>query len=153
MEAKIIFEIWHYWLVACLLLFVIEVFIPGFVLGCLGIGALGGMITSVFTDRFEIQLLVASAVAALAFFFIRPFALKKLFNKNELKTNVESLIGRKARVSQAFDIDLKKGRVAIDGDDWMAFSLTDTELEVGALVEIMEVNSNTLIVKPIPPTT
>lgn len=143
------FEVWQYWLVFSLLLFVIEVFVPGFILGCLALGALGGMIAAGFTESFEIQLIAASATSAAAFIFIRPFALKRLFNKNELKTNVDSLIGRRARVSQKFDSDLRKGRVAIDGDDWMAYVKDDTVLDEGSIVEIVEVNSNSLIVKPI----
>ena len=143
------FEAWQYWLVFSLLLFVIEVFVPGFILGCLAIGALGGMIAAGFTSSFEIQLIAAAATSAAAFAFIRPFALKRLFNKNELKTNVDSLIGRRARVSQKFDDDLRKGRVAIDGDDWMAYVKEDALLDVGQIVEIVEVNSNSLIVKPI----
>ncbi|WP_306644050.1 NfeD family protein [Sanyastnella coralliicola] len=143
------FDIWHYWLAACLLLFVIEVFVPGFILGCLAIGALGGMVASAVTDSIEIQLFSASIVAALAFFFLRPFALKRLFRKNELLTNVDSLIGRRAKVSQAFDTGLLKGRVAVDGDDWMAVTKEASDLKVGDIVEILEVQSNTLIVKPI----
>lgn len=144
-------EIWHFWLVACLLLFVLEVFVPGFILGCIAIGALGGMVASWFSSAWEIQLIAASATATLSFIFIRPFALRKLFNENELKTNVDSLIGRRARVSQGFDPQLRKGRVAIDGDDWMAYTNQSQNLAVGHIVEIIEVKSNSLIVKPIEP--
>ena len=145
------FEIspWLVWFAAAIVLMVLEVFVPGFVLGCLAIGALGGMVASWVTDSWEIQLLVASVGAASAFVFIRPFALKKLFRENELKTNIDSLIGRRARVSQSFDQELLKGRVAVDGDDWMAISYEQGELHQGAVVIIEKVDSNTLIVKPL----
>lgn len=146
---EISLEIWHFWLVACLLLFVLEVFVPGFILGCLAIGALGGMVASWFSPAWEIQLIAASAIATLSFLFIRPFALKKLFNENDLKTNVDSLIGRRGRVSQTFDPQMRKGRVAIDGDDWMAYTNQSLSLAEGHVVEIIEVKSNSLIVKPI----
>lgn len=140
---------WLLWFAAAVLLMVLEVFVPGFVLGCMAIGALGGMVASWLTDSWEVQLLVASVSAGVAFVFIRPFALKKLFRENELKTNVDSLVGRRARVSQAFDMDLLKGRVAVDGDDWMAISHEKGELQEGAAVIIEKVDSNTLIVKPL----
>lgn len=140
---------WLLWFAAGILLMVLEVFVPGFVLGCLAIGALGGMAASWITDAWEIQLLVASLSAALAFAFVRPFALKKLFRENELKTNIDSLVGRRARVSQEFDTELLKGRVAIDGDDWMAVSYESGNLQAGATVVIERVESNTLIVKPL----
>lgn len=137
------------WFVAAVLLMLLEVFVPGFVLGCLAIGALGGMVAALVSDSWEIQLLVASIVAAIAFVFIRPFALKKLFRSNELRTNIDSLVGRRARVSQSFDPDLLKGRVAVDGDDWMAVSYEPGQLDAGATVVIEKVDSNTLIVKPL----
>lgn len=142
-------EIWHFWLVACLGLFILEVFVPGFILGCLAIGAIGGMAASWFSDAWEVQLIVASITATLAFIFIRPFALKRLFSEKELKTNIDSLIGRRATVSKPFDHKLLKGRVAIDGDDWMAFTREDAGLTTGDVVEIIEVRSNALIVKPL----
>ncbi len=149
MEESSLFLAWHAWLVAAILLMIIEALVPGFVLACLSIGSLGGMVTALFTDSWEIQLLVASLMSILAFVFVRPFALKRLFRKTELKTNVDSLVGKRARVSQAFDHELLKGRVAIDGDDWMAYSLVPGDFSLGTVVEIESVESNTLIIKPI----
>jgi membrane protein implicated in regulation of membrane protease activity len=149
MEESTLFLAWHYWLVAAILLMIIEALVPGFVLACLSIGSLGGMVAAFFTDSWEIQLLVASLLSILAFIFVRPFALKRLFRKNELKTNVDSLVGKRARVSQAFDHELLKGRVAIDGDDWMAYSRVPGDFSLGTVVEIESVESNTLIIKPI----
>lgn len=149
MEEGLVFSDWHYWFVLAIALMAIEVFVPGFVLGCMAIGALGGMVASWFSSAIEVQLIAASAVTVLAFVVIRPFALKRLFREDRLKTNVESLIGRRARVSQSFDKELLKGRVAIDGDDWMAYSKTDGKLDEGAVVTIEQVESNTLIVKPL----
>lgn len=149
MEESALFLAWHYWLVAAILLMILEALVPGFVLACLSIGSLGGMIAALFTDSWETQLLIASLTSILAFLFVRPFALKRLFRKNELKTNVDSLVGRRARVSQAFDRELLKGRVAIDGDDWMAYSLEPGDFNIGTTVEIVSVESNTLVIKPI----
>lgn len=150
MEETTLFMAWHYWLVAAILLMIFESFVPGFILACISIGSLGGMIAALFTDSWEVQLLVASLTSILAFLFVRPFALRRLFRKNELKTNVDSLVGKRARVSQAFDMDLLKGRVAIDGDDWLAISRVPGDYSIGTVVEIESVESNTLIIKPIP---
>lgn len=149
METSSFFSDWHYWFVAAFLLMILEVFVPGFVLGCISIGCFGGLAASLLTDSWEIQLIVASAVSVLAFIFIRPFALKKLFREDALKTNVDSLIGRKAKVSKSFDRETLKGRVAVDGDDWMAYSNTDGELDLGDVVLIEKVDSNTLYIRPI----
>jgi membrane protein implicated in regulation of membrane protease activity len=39
--------------------------------------------------------------------------------------------------------------VAAAGDDWRAESVNDRALRVGDLVEVVRVESNTLIVKPV----
>lgn len=142
-----VFEPWHIWAMICIGLFILEMFVPGFVLGCLAIGALGGMLVSIFFDTIEIQLITAAVVTVLSFLFIRPFALKRLNRRQELKTNVDSLIGRKAKVTQPFDEALQKGRVAVDGDDWMAFTEDAAPLKIGDVVEILRVESNSLIVR------
>jgi membrane protein implicated in regulation of membrane protease activity len=142
-----IFEAWHIWALICIGLFILEMFVPGFVLGCLAIGALGGMVMSWFTDTIELQLIAAAVLTVVSFLFIRPFALTRLNRKIELKTNIDSLIGRKAKVSHAFDHSLLKGRVAVDGDDWMAYTETPQELQIGDIVEILRVESNSLIVR------
>jgi len=43
------------------------------------------------------------------------------------------------------------GRVAVGGDDWRAETTTDQPLREGDLVEVVSVESNTLIVRPIAP--
>ena len=35
-------EVWHVWLGVCMALVMLEVFVPGFVLACLGVGAMAG---------------------------------------------------------------------------------------------------------------
>lgn len=147
----IVFHPWHWWIIIAIALFAVEIFAPGFVLACLAFGAIGGCLAAVAGANLVIQLIVVAIVSVTSLLVIRPYALKRLYRKNELKTNVDSLIGRKGRVSQAFDNTLKKGRVAIDGDDWMAYVQTEeSELpKVGDVVSILEVNSNTIIVKPL----
>ncbi len=142
------FDPWHLWLIAGIALFIFEIFVPGFILGCLGIGAFITSLVSFFDVSMETQLLVFAIVSIISFFTIRPLALKTLSSGDVLKTNVDSLIGKTARVSLAFDPNERKGRVKIDGDDWMAYTQEAISLDKGAFVEIVKVDSNTLIVKP-----
>ncbi len=142
---------WHWWAGLGLLLLIAEIFVPGFFLLCLGIGCAGGSIAAALGAGSSVQLLAFSAVTLLAFFTIRPVLMKKLWTGETVRTNVDALIGRRARVTQDFEPALRLGRVAIDGDDWRAECVSDRALRTGDLVDIVRVESNTLVVKPVDP--
>ena len=97
---------------------VFEVFVPGFVLACLGLGSFGGAIAAYLDVSFEMQLIVSALTALVAFIFLRPFALKMGFSGNERLSGVDALLGRECIVTQAFDAATGLGRCKVDGDDW-----------------------------------
>ena len=79
---------------------------------------------------------------------VRPLVYKFFYKKEqEVKTNAEALIGRKAVVTERIEGELLPGRVKIDGDDWKAISLESEPIEAGEAVEIIEINSIILTVK------
>jgi len=139
-------EYWHLWIAAGFILFIVEIFAPGFVLACLGIGALGAGVTALYTDSLEIQLTVFSVISIICFFLVRPLAVKAFFKDDNFKSNTDVLVGKTAEVSKDFNPSLKRGRVKIDGDDWRAETEIDESLSTGDIVEIIRVESNTLIV-------
>lgn len=148
MNEVVIMEYWHWWVIAGLALFIFEIFVPGFVLGCLGIGAFFTAVVALLDVSLELQLVVFAVTSIISFFGIRPFVLKYLLKGDGLKTNIDSLVGREAIVTKDFEPIMRKGRVKVDGDDWLANSSESIELSVGDRVLIEKVESNTLIVKP-----
>ena len=140
---------WQYWLIIGIILFALETIIPGFVLGCLGIGALATVFVALFDVSLEGQLIAFAIISLLSFIGIRPFILRYLNRGTDISTNVDSLIGKTAEVSKAFDNKLHRGRVKIDGDDWLAYTETPTSLKKHDLVKILKVDSNTLLVEPL----
>jgi membrane protein implicated in regulation of membrane protease activity len=140
---------WHWWSALAILLFIAEILLPGFWLLCLGIGAAGGAIAAGLGGDAAVQILSFAAVSLVAFFTIRPI-LKRSFDRTPAtRMNAEALSGRKARVTQDFDPSLRLGRVAVDGDDWRAECINDRSLRQGDIVEVIRVESNTLIVRPL----
>lgn len=140
---------WHLWVLLALALGIAEIFVAGFVLACLAVGALGAAGASAIGAGTAVQFVVAATIAALSFVFLRPFARSWFFNRKEIKTGVDALVGRTARVTQAFDPQSRAGRCKVDGDDWMAV-LEGEGLEVPDLAEsvtIVRIESNTLIVQ------
>lgn len=138
---------WEWWAVAALVLLIAEIFVPGFFLVCLGIGCMFSALAAGLGATATVQLLVFSAFSLAAFFTVRPFMLKA-FVKNDLKTGADALAGRRAKVTQDFDA-MHMGRVSIDGDDWRAEAIGNNTFRVGDSVEIVRVESNTVIVKPL----
>jgi membrane protein implicated in regulation of membrane protease activity len=142
-----IYDPWHLWTIAALILLIGEIFVPGMILGCLAVGALGGMAGDLFGLDLDGQIITASVTTILAFIFLRPFAMKHLFHGESLKTGVDALIGKTAVVTSDFNTKSGYGRCSIDGDDWKAKHETkETSLTKGDIVKIVAVNSTILIV-------
>jgi membrane protein implicated in regulation of membrane protease activity len=139
--------IWENWVYLGIILFILEVFTPGFVVACMGIGALLAAPFAYFEASISIQLLAFSLGTLLSFLLIRPYALKYLYSsKEDIKTNAESIIGRVGKVKETINKDLNKGRVTIDGDNWRAVSETGEIIAKDEHVEVVKIDSTILIV-------
>ena len=141
-------EIWHIWVIVALVFVIVEMFTTGFAVMCISFGCLFGAGASALDWDIKWQLLVFAVGTALAFLTVRPLVYKFFYKKGqEVKTNVDALVGRRAIVTERIEGELHAGRVKVDGDDWKAVS-TDTEpIEVGEAVEITAINSVILTVK------
>ena len=137
-----------YWVVAALVLFIVEMFTSGFAVICLAIGALGGAAASLLDWSLEIQLLVFAVVSFVALIAVRPILKRLFFRKGEkVHTNVDAIIGKRGVVCVEIEADDDNGRVMIDGLDWRAKSDNNEPLPVGTKVEVVERDSVILTVK------
>lgn len=142
-------EIWQIWVVVALVLIIIEIFTSGFAIACLSVGCLLAAIGAGIELSLACQLGLFAFGTFLGFIFVRPFVLKlmnKNANKNNVTTNMDNLIGRKAVVTEKIEKD-GFGRVKIDGDDWKARMEDGEEAEVGEKVTIVSNESIILTVK------
>jgi len=141
-------EIWHIWLLAAVLLFIIEIFMTSFVAVCIGTGALVTGIGAYWGLDITQQLVLFSVFTFLSLFFIRPFAQKFILrSKTDVNTNADALIGKKARVVETINHKKRSGRVEIDGDNWKATSFDGQEIHQGQIVTIVSYESIVLTVK------
>ena len=108
-------------------------------------GALAAFLVTFTGAGIELQLAVFFIVSLALLIFTRPFALK-FINKDAVKTNVESLVGRTARVTSRIDNDLATGTAVVDGQEWTARSADGTPIAEGAMVEIKEIKGVKLMV-------
>ena len=143
-------QIWHLWVIAGIILFIIEIFLPAFLMGSLGIGAWAGAIAAGFGASVTIQLVAFSATMLVVFFLVRPFFTKTLSRfDTPLKTGVQALIGKTALVTEPIDNTTNQGRVKVSGEFWKASSSDHKPIAQGTRVEIQRVEGVTLFVTPI----
>jgi membrane protein implicated in regulation of membrane protease activity len=117
---------WTLWLLAAIVLIVVEIFTAGFLTGFLAIGALAAMVLSLFTSSTGLQIICFSLVSLVAVLVGRP-VLQKYFNVNkEVKlSNVDAMIGKTGIVTKEINA-FETGLVKISGDTWTAISSDDT---------------------------
>ena len=65
-------EVWHIWIIAALVLVIIEIFTSGFAVICLSVGAVGGAIAAACDCSFKIQLLAFALASFVALILVRP---------------------------------------------------------------------------------
>ena len=132
-----------------ILFFIIEVFTPGFIVACLGLGSLVAAITAYMGYNIDAQFISFSVSTLISLFLIRPLLYKKGEKQDKIKTNTEALIGRVGSVSETIDNSSKNGRVIIDGDQWKALSQNNQIIELNAQVEVISIDSTIITVKKI----
>lgn len=115
-------EVWHIWIIVALVFFIIEMFTTGFAIACLSFGGVAAAIAAYFGADIKMQFLWFAILTFIAFIAVRPVIMKLFFKKpeEELKTGVDALIGKEARVSERIDPDKGTGRAVVGGDDWKA---------------------------------
>ena len=141
-------EIWIYWVIAALLLFIVEMFTAGLAVICLSFGCLGGAIAAATDASIEWQLGIFTIVSFVAIVAVRPL-LKRLFYKDgeKVATNASAMIGKHGVVCADIEGDDEQGRVMIEGVDWRAIAADDEHLAKGTRVVVTDINSVVLTVK------
>ncbi len=141
------FEIWHIWLLAAVLLFMIEIFMTSFIAVCIGIGALLTGVGAYLGLSNTHQLFLFSGFTMLNLLLFLPFAKKYIFRtKDYISKNAGSLLGRKATVVEIISPNKLMGRVIIDGDNWKAISFDGKPITKGRIVTIVSYDSISLTV-------
>lgn len=136
---------WFIWLAAFVILVGIEIVSMALTTIWFAGGALVAFFLALAGMGAYAQLAAFFIVSCVLLFFTRPLALKYV-NKNTIKTNVESLIGKKARVTSDIDNDMAAGAAVVSGQEWTARSADGKPIEAGTMVVIKDVNGVKLIV-------
>lgn len=136
-----------YWLIALVVLLVIEAATLGLATIWFAGGALIALIAAMCGAGFGIQMVCFLVVSLILLIFTRPVAVRFL-NKDTLKTNVDRVIGMEGIVAEEISNLAGTGKVSLGGNTWTA----RTESEGGIIpketvVEVLRVEGVKLIVK------
>lgn len=135
------------WLILLVVLIIIEIITLGLSTIWFAGGALVAFIAALCHAPVPLQVILFLVVSILLLVFTRPLAVRFL-NQNRVRTNVESLIGKNAVVSETIDNLKSAGRVTVNGLSWMARSRDDGKIiEKDAVVRIIRVEGVKLIVE------
>lgn len=136
-----------FWMVLLILCIGIEVLTLGLTTIWFAAGALVAIFVSLLYAPIFVQVIVFLVVSLLMLFFTRPIAVK-YFNKDRVKTNVESMVGRQAIVTSEIDNLQAAGQVTVGGQEWSARSSDDKiRIPVGAVVIVLAISGVKLIVR------
>jgi membrane protein implicated in regulation of membrane protease activity len=135
-----------YWIIAGLLMLIMELFIPGIVIGFFGAGALlAGLVGWIFDIPWQAEVIIFLVSSLLMLQFMRKYIIKKL-NKKDRSGETEDIIGAEALVVEKITPQIP-GKVQFRGSLWKAES--KEEIEPETRVRIIGRRSIVLIVKPI----
>ena len=135
------------WVILLVLFVVIEVLTMGLTTIWFAGGALVAAITAVLQLPAYIQIATFIVVSFVLIIFTRPIAVR-YFNKDRVKTNAESIVGKKAIVTGAIDNIKASGQVTVAGMEWSARSISDDiTIEEGKVVTVVAISGVKLIVE------
>ena len=140
MEAAII------WIALIIIFAVVEIITVGLTSIWFAGGALAAFFMALAGLSFQVQMTVFLAVSFVLLIFTRPFAVKYV-NKGTVKTNVDGLVGKKARVLEEIDNGSGAGTAVLNGQEWTARAVRDDlVIHKGETVIVKEIRGVKLIV-------
>ena len=107
------------WLVAMIVLLIVEASVPGIVSIWFALGAFAAMISSLLNAPLWLQCLWFAVVSLASLWFTRPFV-KKFVNSRTTPTNLDMVLGEKCIVVEDIDNVLGTGAVSVRGKEWTA---------------------------------
>ena len=137
------------WLIIFVACIVIEIITMGLTTIWFAAAALVCGICAGFGMPFLPQMIIFIVISLVLILFTRPIAMK-YFNRDRVKTNAESLIGKQAIVTTQIDNLRATGQVTVSGQEWTARSSEDgTIIPQGAVTEVLAINGVKLIVREV----
>ncbi|MDE6964664.1 MAG: NfeD family protein [Lachnospiraceae bacterium] len=135
------------WLVVFVACIAIEIITMGLTTIWFAGGALFAAIGAAVGAPIWLQAVFFGAVSFVLLYFTRPIAVK-YFNKDRVKTNAESLVGKQAIVISEIDNLQGIGQVSVNGQEWSARTVEEgVTLQTGSVVVVRAISGVKLMVE------
>ena len=135
------------WLIAMIVLLVVEGLVPGLISIWFALGALAALVSALLHAPLWLQIVWFLAVSIAALALTRPLA-KKYINARTQPTNADMMIGKECVVRESIDNVLGTGAVSVDGKVWTARTEEpDGKAETGKVMTVVRIDGVKLIVK------
>ena len=135
------------WLIAMVILLIVEAMVPGLISIWFAIGALAALISALFHAPVWLQLVWFFAISILTLVLTRPLV-KKYVNSRVTPTNADVVIGKDAVVTECIDNLHSQGAVMLDGKVWTARTEKEqVTVEAGETVRVLRIEGVKLIVE------
>lgn len=142
--------IWIIWLIASIVFFIGEIMTEGFCLFWFSVASLVALFLSLITDNIIIQAGVFFVVAITLLLSTKNLTEKFMRSRPKVESNIDALIGKKAKVIETLNSIEGSGKVKINGDIWKAIPENDNDtFEVGEQVIVKKIDGVKLIISKI----
>jgi membrane protein implicated in regulation of membrane protease activity len=139
--------LWIIWLIAAIVFFIGEVVTDGFCLLWFSVGALVALFFTLFTDNIIVLFAIFLAVAMILLISTRKLTENFLNSRKKVESNVNALIGKKAKIIEEIDQIEGFGKVKVNGEVWKAITEdSSTTFDVGETVVIKAIDGVKLII-------
>ena len=135
-----------FWLVLAIIMGAIEACTAQLVSIWFAVGAVGGCITSLITDKLWIQITVAVVLTLVTLIVTRPLA-KRVIDSKKTYTNSDRNIGKTAVCIADIDNISSVGQVKIGGAIWSAKSADDSVIKKDSKVIVKSIEGAKLVVE------
>ena len=135
------------WLILLIVFLIVEFATMGLTTIWFAVGAVVATLLALVHAPLWLQIIAFLIVSGVTLVFTRPIAVK-YFNRDRVRTNVESLVGREAIVVSEIDNLQGIGRVTVGGQEWSARTAQNgITLAVGTVGIVKAIDGVKLIIE------
>ena len=110
------------------------------------IGGIASFVAAYFNVPFLWQFAIFVLTSGVIGIIMIPYVRKR--NSSYTPTNTDSLVGHEGKTESELDVITGAGRVLLDGQSWMAKSVTGSNIPANTVVVIEKIEGVTLFVRP-----
>lgn len=135
------------WFAAVIVFLIIEGVTYQLVSIYLAAGAVGGLVMYILGFDFMPQMIGFLIVSVLLLILVRPISVKAMKNGGRLRTNTDSLVGKRVYITKTVDNIMDSGEGRVNGSDWSVRSDSGAVIAAGKTAVIERIEGVKLIVK------